>query len=201
MMRQHPGKVDPGEFETGVRHKQQTATFGKPDGTVADTPDQFLQSRTVPFHQTMRGTPLKHSPAQLDTPAWLHLRGLKVDNRESQPAVLDTTARAGTQQRSPKQKLKAELPDRTQEPEHGKWSGQDFTKTNALSIINASPPRREEPLLWTQKPDFGKVPDYLVQAQRQQSREHAEREAAEALRLQQVCSLGSVCSARRLCRC
>ena len=92
---------------------------------------------------------------------------------------------AGTQQRSPKQKLKPDLPD-PQEPQHGLWSGQDFVKTNAVTVINASPPRREEPLLWTQKPDFGKVPDYLVQAQKEQSRQQAEREAAEALRLQQV---------------
>ena len=96
------------------------------------------------------------------------------------------TVSAGTQQRSPKQKLKPDLPDRHEEPQHGQWSGQDFVKTNAVSIINASPPRREEPQLWTQKADFGKVPEYLIQAQKEQSRQQAEREAAETLRLQQV---------------
>ena len=68
----------------------------------------------------------------------------------------------------------------------GKWSGQDFTKTNALKVINASPPRKQEEFLWTQKPDFGKVPDYLLQAEMEQQRQHDEREAAETLRLQQV---------------
>ena len=71
-------------------------------------------------------------------------------------------------------------------PESGRWSGQDFTKTNALSVINAHPPRKEEPMLWTQKQDFGKVPEYLVQAQKMQTLQLAEHEAAETLRLQQV---------------
>ena len=68
----------------------------------------------------------------------------------------------------------------------GRWSGQDFTKTNALSVINASPPRKQQDMMWTQKPDFGKVPEYLVQAQKLQTMQLAEREAAETLRLQQV---------------
>lgn len=52
---QHKGVIDPEDFNVGVRHKQQSATFGKPDGCAAQSPDQFLQSRTIPFHQTQRG--------------------------------------------------------------------------------------------------------------------------------------------------
>ena len=52
---QHEGAIAPENFTVGVRHKQQAATFGMPDGCAAQAPDQFLQSRTVPFHQTQRG--------------------------------------------------------------------------------------------------------------------------------------------------
>lgn len=45
--------------------------------------------------------------------------------------------------------------------------------------------------MWTQKPDFGKVPEYLVQAQKLQTMQLADREAAETLRLQQVSGTGS----------
>ena len=166
---QHKGAIAPEEYTVGVRHKQQAATFGMPDGCAAQAPDQFLQSRTVPFHQTQRGKNGLHSCDHQLLPFWL--------NKKFIP---------GKQQRSPKAKLKPDLPDRRDIPEMGRWSGQDFTKTNALSVINASPPRKQEDMVWTQKPDFGKVPEYLVQAQKLQNMQLAEREAAETLRLQQV---------------
>ena len=50
----------------------------------------------------------------------------------------------------------------------GLWSGKDFTKTNALDVIKARPPRQEPEFNYTQKPDFGRVPDYLVEEKKRQ---------------------------------
>jgi len=40
----HPGKINAKVFEFGARKVQPGATFGRPDGTYAETPDVFLKS-------------------------------------------------------------------------------------------------------------------------------------------------------------
>lgn len=41
---QYPGRINPHDFELGIRKVQPGATFGHPDGTNAESPSQFLKS-------------------------------------------------------------------------------------------------------------------------------------------------------------
>ena len=75
----------------------------------------------------------------------------------------------------------------------GLRSGTDFTKTNALEVIRARPPQQEPEFLYTQKPDFGRVPDYLVQAKRQAQEAAASKAAAEERQIAEVGLIRQVC--------
>ena len=53
------------------------------------------------------------------------------------------------------------VPKRDEAPAMGLVSDKNFVKTNALEAMLAKPPKKEAPLLATQKKDYGKVPKYL----------------------------------------
>ena len=53
------------------------------------------------------------------------------------------------------------VPKRDEAPAMGLVSDKNFVKTNALEAMLAKPPKKEAPLLTTQKKDYGKVPKYL----------------------------------------
>jgi hypothetical protein len=47
---QHKGKVDPKQYEMGVKKMQPAATFGHPYGMNSTSPDQFLKSHAQEPH-------------------------------------------------------------------------------------------------------------------------------------------------------
>ena len=49
------------------------------------------------------------------------------------------------------------VPKRDEAPAMGLVSDKNFVKTNALEAMLAKPPKKEAPLLATQKKDYGKV--------------------------------------------
>lgn len=90
------------------------------------------------------------------------------------------SALAGLGQTSPKVRRKEALPDKHDKPLMGLSSGRNFISTNALDVIHAKPKQAEPEFFYTQKQDYGKVPDYLQRAKQLQE------EAIEAKALREI---------------
>ena len=75
------------------------------------------------------------------------------------------------------------VPKRDEAPAMGLVSDKNFVKTNALEAMLAKPPKKEAPLLATQKKDYGKVPKYLhtIKSQIAAEKEALERQKLETL--------------------
>lgn len=101
----------------------------------------------------------------------------------------------------PKSKVKPAVPTRAEKPVLGVRSGKNYIEANAVEAIMsgapllrdarhppvgidasrpspvarnaAAPPRRPEPMRYTQKPDYGKVPGYLEHVRREIEEEKA----------------------------
>ena len=76
----------------------------------------------------------------------------------------------------------------------GLKSDQDFITTNALDVIRAKPRQPEPEFYYIQKPDFGRVPDYLRLAKQQQEAALAAKAAREQLLLDEGVSLRQLCT-------
>ena len=67
---------------------------------------------------------------------------------------------------------------------------ENFIVVNALDTIRAKPRGLDpEKPRYVCKPEYGQVPKYLTAAKLKIQKEKQDREAAEALKIQQVCSL------------
>lgn len=88
-----------------------------------------------------------------------------------------TTGGAGSAPASPARKhvpLKPAVPRREEAPLHGLSSGKNFIVSNAVEAIlkvPRKPPTRDYSFL--DKPDYGKVPDYLQRVKQEVAEEHA----------------------------
>ena len=63
-MLQYKGKVDPKQFEMGVKKVQSTATFGNPYGMNSESPDAFLKSHS---HEPILPSREFHTQQQVTT--------------------------------------------------------------------------------------------------------------------------------------
>ncbi|KAL0210632.1 hypothetical protein RCL1_005068 [Eukaryota sp. TZLM3-RCL] len=67
-----------------------------------------------------------------------------------------------TCQRTHTHEKKAPIPSRTDVPKMGLVSNKNFITSNAIeAILQRPPPTNNDPLRFTKKPDYGKVPGYL----------------------------------------
>lgn len=86
---------------------------------------------------------------------------------------------------------KPAVPRANEAPVYGLKSDKNFIRDNAVEVITAKPKLPQEAPKFTEKEDFGKVPDYLVQRrredeQRRQNEEAYYRAAAQATAYYQV---------------
>lgn len=93
---------------------------------------------------------------------------------------------AGQGHRSPKLIRKAPVPDKNDVPLLGLKANTNFIATNALDVIKAVPRQPDSEFYYTQKPDYGQVPEYLVQAKLQQEEALARKAERERLQLEEV---------------
>ncbi|KAK9829958.1 hypothetical protein WJX72_008869 [[Myrmecia] bisecta] len=85
-----------------------------------------------------------------------------------------------------KMRIKDSVPKRSERPVMGLMSNKNFITCNAVETILAEPKgRKSQEFLYTQKPDFGKVPDYLQKNKSRIESEKAQVEAYLKLRQQQ----------------
>ncbi|CAD8057494.1 unnamed protein product [Paramecium primaurelia] len=63
------------------------------------------------------------------------------------------------------QSCKAAVPKKDEKPIHGLKSNKNFIVTNAVENILSAPKQITEEKAWTEKKDYGKVPDYLTKIQ------------------------------------
>ena len=92
----------------------------------------------------------------------------------------------GQGQASPKMRRKDLLPNKHDVPLMGLKSDRDFIVINALDVIKAVPKRPEPEFFYTEKPDYGQVPEYLLQAKQQQEEALARKAAREQLQIDEV---------------
>lgn len=82
-----------------------------------------------------------------------------------------------------KPKVKPPVPKRTEKPVHGLVSAKNFITSNAVEVILAAPGKQTpDPMLMTEKADYGKVPRYL---QKIKTKLQEEKQAVENWYLQQ----------------
>ncbi|GHP09440.1 hypothetical protein PPROV_000817500 [Pycnococcus provasolii] len=79
--------------------------------------------------------------------------------------------------------VKPPVPRRTEVPVHGLVSAKNFVTANAVEVILADPGKKTpDPMLWTEKSDYGKTPTYLKKIK---SKLAEEKQAVENWYLQQ----------------
>ena len=86
--------------------------------------------------------------------------------------------------------LKHPVPSRTDRPPKKAKADTDFITTNALKTIHAKPSRlSDEPPRYIDKPDFGRVPDYLIQTKKTLKEAAEHFSATQTMKAQQVGSI------------
>ena len=153
----------------GVKKLSQHSTFGPPKEMNRTLPDGYLKKRTG--EPTL---PERTSSAQSPAPRAARAGGARSSPAASVPGrpsrTCATTAAKATSRQKPKMKM--DVPSRTEKPVMGLVSDKNFVTANAVEVILSKPKdgkvksttsrAGEDSMRYTQKSDYGRVPQYLT---------------------------------------